>query len=149
MRARRWQRLHSHERAILALVAAGLLLLFAVGRLLTPDPRGVGTHEQIGLPPCATNLLFHIPCPFCGMTTAFSLMAHGEWAAAIKTQPAGALLALVAAASFVATAAAAVSGRGLPPELVARVSRWAWKIVIVIVLVAWVYKLAVYHVARP
>ncbi|NBO19844.1 MAG: DUF2752 domain-containing protein, partial [Proteobacteria bacterium] len=40
-------------------------------RWLTPDARGLGTHEQLGLPPCGFYLWYGLPCPSCGMTTSW------------------------------------------------------------------------------
>ncbi|MBI5515371.1 MAG: DUF2752 domain-containing protein [Deltaproteobacteria bacterium] len=45
---------------------------------LQPDPRGFGTHQQLGLPPCNFQELTHVPCPGCGLTTSFARMAHGH-----------------------------------------------------------------------
>jgi len=64
-----------------------------LGALTTPDPRGHGTHEQLGLPPCMLMQFTGVPCPGCGVTTAWSCFAHGEFVAAIRVQPFGALLA--------------------------------------------------------
>ena len=34
---------------------------------LTPDNRGLGTHEQLGLAPCRMLSYLHIPCPYIGI----------------------------------------------------------------------------------
>lgn len=68
-----------------------MLLLVACG--LRPDPRGYGTHRQLGLPPCTFQLLWDIPCPSCGGTTAFSLFVRGRWVAALRSNAGAALLA--------------------------------------------------------
>lgn len=65
----------------------------AVSRLLTPDPSGMGTHQQLGLPPCSMRVLFGIPCPSCGMTTSWALFSRGEFATSFSVNPAGFLLA--------------------------------------------------------
>jgi hypothetical protein len=78
---------------------------FVIGasRWLTPSPTGVGTHTQLGLPPCGFLLLFDVPCPACGLTTAFAHLAHLQLAASLRAHPmglplfAGALLLLVVA----------------------------------------------------
>jgi len=45
-----------------ALVALGstLLLLLGVAVWLLPDPRGIGTHKQLGLPPCSVPQIYGI-----------------------------------------------------------------------------------------
>ena len=45
---------------------------------LRPDPRGFGTHQQLGLPPCNFQEATGVPCPGCGLTTSFTNMAHGR-----------------------------------------------------------------------
>lgn len=45
---------------------------------LRPDARGFGTHEQLGLLPCAFSKTTGVPCPGCGLTTSFAHMAHGH-----------------------------------------------------------------------
>lgn len=64
-------------------------LVFSLSFYLTPEAAGVGTHTQLGLPPCGVYELFHKPCPSCGMTTAFALLARGRVWEAVKVQPAG------------------------------------------------------------
>ena len=102
------------ERGLHALVALALCAGFVVSAfVLTPDPRGHGTHEQLGLPPCLMQLCTGIPCPLCGMTTAFALMARGRAAEAVNVQPAGALASIAGLLAAIALALAAATGRGL------------------------------------
>lgn len=63
-----------------------------LARILEPSRDGVGTHQQLGLPPCTFLYLTNLPCPFCGMTTSWTHAAHFDLAAAIYTQPAGVVL---------------------------------------------------------
>ncbi len=79
-------------RTINVSVAVGLLGVLLLSRWLQPDPRGFGTHEQLYLQPCNFHALTGLPCPSCGMTTAFAHMARGEVLQAFKAQPMGALL---------------------------------------------------------
>ncbi len=136
-------RLRIEYRLILLGVALGVLAAFGVARLLVPDPRGLGTHEQLGLPPCTTALLFGIPCPTCGMTTAFSLMARGRVLDAFRTQPAGAFFSIAAAMIAVFCVVFAAIGKGPAMRLTARQVGAAVVAVVVIVIAAWIYKLSV------
>ncbi len=54
---------------------------------LTPDPRGYGTHAQLGLTPCAWRTFYGRPCPSCGLTTAFAHLVRGEWRPAVRAHP--------------------------------------------------------------
>ena len=80
-------------RVALALVAVGWGALFVIAACLKPDPRGMGTHQQLGLPPCTFYEITGIPCPSCGMTTSFSHFVHGNLAGSLGANPVGTLLA--------------------------------------------------------
>lgn len=77
----------------MVLFAAGLVGVFAVAGWLTPNPSGIGTHRQLGLPPCHFAMVTGKPCPTCGMTTAFAWFARGRLDRALRANPAGGLLA--------------------------------------------------------
>src|ERR671923_1925965 len=64
-------------------------LTLVVARLLHPSPTGIGTHEQLGLPPCPFLLLTGIPCPSCGLTTSFAHAARLEFLSSLTIQPFG------------------------------------------------------------
>jgi hypothetical protein len=80
----------SREHWLLLALGLGALLGLVVLRLwITPDPRGVGTHEQLGMRPCMTMDLWNLPCPGCGVTTSVTLAAQGHFASSIQNQPFG------------------------------------------------------------
>jgi hypothetical protein len=85
-----------HERIALVLVGSVVLGLLLTAARLTPDPRGLGTHRQLGLPPCTVVTWLGIRCPSCGMTTAWSHFVRGNVVAAVRANAGGALLALTA-----------------------------------------------------
>lgn len=66
---------------------------FALAAWLTPDPQGLGTHRQLGFPPCTILTLFKFPCPTCGMTTSFAHFVRGEWIDAARANASGLILA--------------------------------------------------------
>lgn len=79
------------------MLVASLLLTsgFLLARSLNPDPRGFGTHQQLGLPECTFKILWNRPCPGCGMTTSFAHLVRGHLWAATRSNPAGVLLGAV------------------------------------------------------
>ena len=123
-------------------VSAGVLL---VALMLTPKTQaGVGTHEAMGLPACGLEVATGIPCATCGMTTSFSLMAHGRFVAAFINQPAGALLSVITAMATVLSGYALATGMSLAP-----IGRALWRprvvvIGIAILLIAWAYKIVIH-----
>lgn len=70
-------------------VGAALLI---TARWLSPSPSGLGTHLQLGLPPCAFLTITSVPCPSCGLTTAFAYMVRGEVVRACSANALGAVL---------------------------------------------------------
>ncbi len=136
--------LSGEEILLRRLVPAVLLVLglsvLGLAAWLRPDPHGLGTHEELGLPACAFYLTTGYPCATCGMTTSFAWAAHGHLLMAFYTQPAGALLALLTAACVLVCAWALVTGADLAP-LARRVLRPGTFLAAgVIILGAWGYK---------
>jgi hypothetical protein len=129
-------------RAWAACIAAGLLGVLGVAAWLTPAAAGHGTHAQLGMAPCPWAANFNVPCPTCGMTTAFAQAANGDLLASVRSQPMGALLSLAMAAGFWAAVHVAVTGSHLG-SVCARLLRpgviWA---VAGAVAAAWAYKYA-------
>jgi hypothetical protein len=93
---------------VLAVALSGVL---GIAGWLEPDDRGFGTHEQLGLPPCAFRALVRIPCPSCGMTTSFAYAVRGRLLSAASTNPGGCLLAIGAAGMIPWCLASAAMGR--------------------------------------
>lgn len=125
--------------AAVALAAAGPLVLAA---WLEPAAAGLGTHEQLGLPACGWVAAAGIPCPSCGMTTAFAHAARGDLLGSFLVQPAGAILALAAAMVAVVAAFTAATGAKSWEVLWSSLSPRVWTVLIVVVILAWVYKIA-------
>lgn len=131
-----------------AAVGIPALAVIGLARWLEPDPRGFGTHVQLGLGACSLMQLTGYPCPMCGMTTTFSLLAHGRVLEAFANQPFGPVL-------FAGTAAAAVLGiadlalaRGVLGAGLATLGRWertvAWALLGGLGL-GWIYKIVHVH----
>lgn len=73
--------------------ALGLAVVLCIARWLVPDPRGFGTHTQLGLAPCAFAMVTGKGCPTCGMTTSFAWFARGRFDRSWRANPAGSMLA--------------------------------------------------------
>lgn len=133
----------TRDRAGYGLVAAAALAVLGIARALTPSPSGMGTHEQLGMPPCTFLLLTGHGCPGCGMTTAFALMARGEVGAAFGANPLGpvlfALTAFAAAAGLVLAVRPAI---GLDAVLESRYLPWGVVGLFAAMVVVWALRLA-------
>jgi hypothetical protein len=106
-----------YERLAGLAVGGILLTLLVTASRLTPSTRGLGTHQQLGLPPCTVLDWFGFRCPSCGMTTSWVYMVRGRPLAAIQANAGGALLAVVAAVCGPWLTISAARGRWLarPP----------------------------------
>ena len=122
-------------------IGGGLALMFATAAVLTPDSRGHGTHEQLGLPPCTFATLVGVPCPTCGMTTSWCHLMHGHGIAAMRTHASGTLLGLAAMVACVWTMAFAATGKTyiVPPR--ERTLFWVAGGFGLLVLVEWLVRL--------
>ena len=119
-------------------IALGCAALVLVGRSLTPDVRGYGTHEQLGLPPCNTMKYLSVPCVLCGMTTAFAHVVRGEVVAGASAQPVGALIAAAVLAAIPFALAASAFGR--VPRMTVPLKRAA-AVACATLAAGWAYKL--------
>jgi hypothetical protein len=122
-------------------VGAGCLGVLGLASWLTPAASGHGTHGQLGLPPCGWVLAMGRPCPSCGMTTAFAHAADGELARAAWAQPAGMLLALLAAVVAWAAVEVAILGSNLSPIGARILSSRVLVAGGAVLLAAWIFKL--------
>jgi len=127
-----------------------MLLVFAVaviagvavlGIWVDPDPRGFGTHEQLGLAPCRTLDVIGIPCPGCGVTTSVSLLWHGELWASFSNQPFGFLLGLFVPLAALGAVVRHFRGRDLYTDVLA--VRWGKCFIGLasVMVLAWIYKI--------
>ncbi len=146
--ARERERMRAENKALIiplahALVAVGLVVILLLAFWLEPDPRGLGTHQQLLLFPCNFYALTGFPCPFCGITTAFAHMARGEVRDAFLAQPIGAL-GFAACVMFLPLAiAAAISGKNLLGALAKlRWEKLSWMLG-ALVLISWLFKLTI------
>lgn len=109
-------------RQVALWAAAGLAALAGLALLRTWHP-GEGT-----LSICLFRNVTGIPCPGCGMTRAFALLARGDWRAALAMHPLAPLLAAELGLAWLAWGWAA-AGR-----LPARLENWRQQRLVPIVL---------------
>lgn len=132
--------LSTSSRWIVALGAMVMLFVLVLAARLTPNPEGHATHKQLGLPACGFVIATGKPCATCGMTTAFAHAANGNLFASFRTQPVGAMFAVIASGLIWIMGYSAVTGSGL----VRLVSHWltgrTLMLIGVLVLAGWAYK---------
>jgi len=137
---RAWPRATLPERLVWAVLLVACSAVLVTATRLQPDGRGVGTHEQLGLPPCGFVAAFDAPCPSCGFTTTFTLAAHGRPVDAIVNQPFGFLVFLATVAAVPLALASVFKG----VSLLEVVERWPLGRVILATfalwIVSWIYK---------
>lgn len=120
----------------------GITVLAVLGTVVDPDPRGFGTHERFGLPPCKPMVWWNVPCPGCGVTTSLALAARGRFWESIQNQPFGFVVALALPLFAAWCVWHALRGSELNNALHSiRVGRWGiW--LGALMFAAWAYKLA-------
>ncbi len=130
------------------MVTLALLAGFSLARVLTPSPAGLGTHQQLGLPPCTVRVLTGQPCPACGMTTSFSHFTRGQWGGSLSANSGGFLLALLCLATIPVLGWAALTGRFALPRFGRPIARPEWwgvagmSAVGIVTLIDWAFRLA-------
>lgn len=82
------------ERFLGVVIVCAFAGVTALAWVLVPDPSGIGTHTQLGLPPCGLYERLGVPCLTCGMTTAFAHMVRLQIASAFLANPLGVLIYL-------------------------------------------------------
>jgi len=126
---------------VLAAALAAPLGLLLLALVLEPDPRGYGTHEQLGFQACLPIRLWNLPCPGCGVTTAVTLALHGQPAASLRAQPFG----LVTIALVLGGALLAVRAHRRGRDLYAELGRLPWRTLgpalAALLVLCWGYKL--------
>lgn len=141
------RRLTFWVRFALVAVGAGLVVVFGLAVRIDPYDAGgrplrMETHRQLGLPPCNFYRWTGQPCPACGMTTSFALLAHGDPGNSLRANAVGTLLALAGLAALPWCFASAVRGRWVGVEVNEARVLGALTLVVVLALVRWAIVLA-------
>ena len=115
----------------------------AITTQLQPDPSGVGTHRQLGLPSCGTLASSGYPCATCGMTTSATHLVQGDLLAAMKVHPMGTLLFTAFLVGAVPAGAALFGGVNVWTSLRRHhPTRWAL-LALALVIGQWLIRLAI------
>ena len=123
----------------------GIIGAFTLALALKPEPRGMGTHQQLGMPPCTMYVLVGLPCPTCGMTTAFAHVVRLQVLDAIRVQPFCVVVLAIMLLCAAWCAATIVRGNGVSNWLGGqhiKWPRWIWTCV-ALGLLSWGYKIAI------
>lgn len=133
------------DQAIYLTLAALAGAVLTIARFLPPSPRGVGTHERLGLPPCLFLKLTGLPCPSCGLTTSFAHAAKLHFYDALLAQPFGLLLFFLTV--LFVPLSLWLAYRGIPWHRLtaARAAKPLLWLCAALWLTAWIYKLAAMH----
>ncbi|MDI9586275.1 MAG: DUF2752 domain-containing protein [Acidobacteriota bacterium] len=127
-------------RIVSGMVSVVCFAMIALAFVLVPDPSGVGTHQQMMAPPCWLHLFTGLPCPFCGMTTAFAHLARGQVARAFACHCLGPAACVFVWAVGIVGLWGLVTGRSYPLRLLASYS--AQKLLLAVVMGGWMVNLA-------
>ncbi len=132
------------RRLVGVIVAGGGGSLLGVAARLDPSPDGLGTHEQLNLPTCGWISLMDVPCPTCGMTTAFAHAADGHLLTGFAAHPLGLVLAIATAMALLIGLYVAATGSRVGAVL-GRLwgPRTGW-LLAALVLASWAYKVVSY-----
>ncbi|MGE0130055.1 MAG: DUF2752 domain-containing protein [Blastocatellales bacterium] len=118
-------------------------------RLLQPSLHGVGTHEQLGLPPCAFLHFTGIPCPSCGLTTSFAHAARLHFYEAFITQPFGFIIFCLTALSIPLSFYLIYSRSPWAKLIYSAKSNHMLYALIALYLLSWLYKIAAMNLLIP
>ena len=132
-----------NERIGLFVLGMILFGMLAAAAWLKPNPAGMGTHTQLGLPGCTMYTIVGIRCPGCGMTTSWAHTMNGDLTSALRANVGGVLLCFLAAAVFPCLMWMAIQGRAIQGRWFSSVAIGVLMIAIGISIIEWVIRLAV------
>ena len=138
----------TRARLIAVVILGCCIATLAVSATLDPDPDGMGTHRQLGLPTCGFAVMVGYPCPTCGMTTAFAHTVRGELGSAFRAHPGGLALALVAVLASGVCLSVVITGRVWSINWYRVSPIWTTVSIVAIFLGGWVYKLTACYFSR-
>ena len=130
------------QSLFVAIIAFALL---GIASFLQPADGGLGTHQQLGLPKCGWVLAADLPCPTCGMTTAWSHTVRGHWGSAFMAQPMGMVLAIGSALVGLLALLTACTGRAFHLYYYKFGTSKVFILLSVLAIAAWGFKILVHR----
>ncbi len=103
----------------------------------------MGTHEQLGLPPCSFHRVTGRPCPSCGLTTSLTHLVHADPGASWRANPAGTILGLGLVLVIPWCLAGAITGRAWGVRRLDTAAITGVMIVVGLLLLVWLLRLVV------
>lgn len=132
------------ERGLSALVAIGSGVVLAIAARLDPSPLGHSTHMQLGLAGCTFMTLTGHPCPMCGATTTFALLADLRLVEGLLNQPFAALLFIMTVGAFAVGTVEAIHPIGRWRRILALAAPYELRLAsgfLTFMGISWLYKL--------
>jgi len=139
-----WTRLLPHALALVFVSA-----VFTLGLHLRPSPDLMGTHQQLGFPPCSFRAIFGLPCPGCGGTTAVCYMLRGQPLMALKSSLFGTAVFLALLVTWLLSLAALVLRRPIAVNIDGMDGVRLVGYTVSLMLVSWVVKIAYTLLTMP
>jgi len=132
-------------RVLHAIVAGCALVVLDIAWWLEPAAAGHSTHTQLGLPGCTFMDVTGVPCPMCGATTTFSLLAEGQVVRGVVNQPFASLLFFATVAVVGISGAEVIQPRQRwrrIEDVVRPVEPWVAIAILAAMLAGWIWKIA-------
>jgi hypothetical protein len=139
------KRLSIQERLTITALSLCAITLLCVAAWLQPSSEAMGTHTQLGIPACSWPATIGLPCPSCGMTTAFALAADGRFFDSFLAQPMGFMLAVATAGFAVVSAYAALTGSRMLSAITDKIGGRFWWFFGAAILLSWGYKMLTFR----
>lgn len=133
------------ERLISLAITLGAGAVLATAIWLEPSQAGHGTHTQLGLNSCSFLTYSGLPCPMCGATTSFALMAALRPITAVLNQPFASLLFVMTVGAFGVSTAELVQPRRRWTRILDRiepVEHWLAGAFLGLMGASWLWKIA-------
>jgi hypothetical protein len=137
------------SRLVSGFVAVGCLTVLGLSVWLEPSAAGHSTHLQLGLAPCTFFSWTGLPCPMCGATTTFALLAHLRVLEGVLNQPFAALLFGMTVWALVVATLEVMRPRNRWGLVYERIAPWEGLLAIGFLgamVIGWIYKISYMYI---